>query len=170
VTDPWALNEWQVCNFPSPQNRSLRNPRSPRVQLLTDFGGGVLHPVLRDQVVGLRRGLEGLIVPSKMYGVMTAGKPFIAPVDRRSEVALVVGETGCGIRLEPGDAPQLASTIAEVRHEKGRLAEMGPRGRSRLESEFERSRAPEAYRDLVQSHVRGRGGSLEASIDSPEAG
>jgi colanic acid biosynthesis glycosyl transferase WcaI len=136
----------------------------PKDELSDALGAADLH------VVGLRRGLEGLIVPSKMYGVMAAGKPFIAAVERRSEVALVVEETGCGIRLEPGDAPQLASTIAEVRHEEGRLAEMGRRGRSRLESEFERTRTTGAYRDLLQSLVRGRGGSLEASIDSREAG
>jgi putative colanic acid biosynthesis glycosyltransferase WcaI len=133
-------------------------------ELSDALGAADLH------VVGLRRGLEGLIVPSKMYGVMAAGKPFIASVDRRSEVALVVEETGCGIRLEPGDATQLASAIAELRHDEGRLAEMGRRGRSRLESEFERTRATGAYRDLLQSLVRGRGGSLEASIDSPAAG
>ncbi len=136
----------------------------PKVELSDALGAADLH------VVGLRRGLEGLIVPSKMYGVMAAGKPFIAAVDRRSEIALVVEETGCGIRVEPGDAAQLASTIAEVRHEEGRLAGMGRRGRSRLESEFERSRATGAYRDLLQSLVRGSGSSWEASTDSPTDG
>jgi len=120
----------------------------PKNELSDALGAADLH------VVGLRRGLEGLIVPSKMYGVMAAGKPFIAAVDRRSEVALVVEETGCGIRVEPGDAAELATTIAHVRHEEVRLAEMGRQGRSRLESEFDRPYATDTYRDLLQSLVR----------------
>jgi len=119
----------------------------PKHELADSLGAGDLH------VVGLRRGLEGLIVPSKMYGIMAAGRPFIAAVDRRSEVALVVEETGCGIRIEPGDAAGLAATIMEARHDIGRLQVMGQKGRSRLEHEFDRSHASDAYRELLQSLV-----------------
>ena len=40
-------------------------------------------------VVSLKPGLEGYIVPSKLYGILAAGRPFVAAVDPSCEVATI---------------------------------------------------------------------------------
>ena len=53
----------------------------------------------------------GLSVPSRMYNIMAAGVPIAAVADARSELALVVTETGCGWVVSPGDDNSLANLI-----------------------------------------------------------
>src|SRR5262249_35865640 len=64
---------------------SLRNvtflPYQPKEQLSESLGAADLH------LIPLRRGLAGCIVPSKLYGILAAGKPYLAAVDADSEVA-----------------------------------------------------------------------------------
>src|SRR5260370_28727416 len=40
-------------------------------------------------VVTIKRGLEGVIVPSKMYGILAAGKPILAVAPRESDVVKI---------------------------------------------------------------------------------
>jgi len=116
----------------------------PQAQLSESLGTADLH------AIGLRRGLGGLIVPSKVYGIMAAGRPFVAAVERSSEVALVAEEAGCGIRVEPGDPDALASAILELKQDGARRDDMGRRGREELERRYERSIASGRYRDLLE--------------------
>jgi len=47
-------------------------------------------------IVSLKRGLEGFIVPSKVYGIIAAGRPLFAAVTSDSEPTLIIEECGCG--------------------------------------------------------------------------
>jgi colanic acid biosynthesis glycosyl transferase WcaI len=98
--------------------------------------------------VGLRRGLAGFIVPSKVYGILGAGKPFIAAVEQGAEPALIVSECGCGMVVKPDDADALAGAILQMREEP--LEEMGRRGRAMFEERFDRAVATDAYRQLLE--------------------
>jgi colanic acid biosynthesis glycosyl transferase WcaI len=120
----------------------------PKEELADALGAADLH------VVGLRRGLEGLIVPSKLYGIMAAGKPFVGAVAPGSEVALVLQETDCGVRVDPGDPRALAEAIATMRRATERLADMGRNARQRFERDFDRVVATDAYLRLVEGVVR----------------
>ena len=120
----------------------------PKEELADALGAADVH------VISLRRGLAGLVVPSKLYGIMAAGKPSIAAVESRSEVALVLEETDCGVRVEPGDAHGLASAIQESRRSPDRLGEMGRNARRRFEQDFDRPMAADAYSRLLTEFVR----------------
>ena len=98
--------------------------------------------------VGLRRGLAGFIVPSKVYGILAAGKPFIAAVEQGAEPALIASEFGCGMVVKPDDAEALAGAILRMRGEP--LEEMGRRGREAFEERFDRPVATDAYRRLLE--------------------
>src|SRR5437667_281232 len=63
-------------------------------------------------LVSLKPGLEGYIVPSKLYGILAAGRPFVAAVDPSCEVATIATEHSCGVVAPPGDPDALASAIA----------------------------------------------------------
>src|SRR4029077_18869174 len=63
-------------------------------------------------LVSLKPGLEGYIVPSKLYGILAAGRPFVAAVDPSCEVATIATEHSCGVVAPPGDPDALASAVA----------------------------------------------------------
>lgn len=101
--------------------------------------------------VTLAPGLWGSVVPTKVYGIMAAGKPFVAAVDETSEPHRIVDEVGCGIRVPPGDSESLAMAILELRGRRTELAELGMRGRKAFEGSYERTIATSRYRDLLES-------------------
>jgi len=62
-------------------------------------------------LVSLQNQLQGIAVPSKLYGILAFGRPVIAQVPHDSEVAMVAREANCGVVVEPGDVPGLADAI-----------------------------------------------------------
>jgi glycosyltransferase involved in cell wall biosynthesis len=65
-------------------------------------------------LVSVRAGLEGLVVPSKAYGILAAGRPMIYIGGSDSEVARVITESGGGSVVPNGDAVGLAAAIKQV--------------------------------------------------------
>ena len=80
-------------------------------------------------IVTVRRGLEGVVVPSKIYGILAAARPVLALADPRSDVARIVVESGCGVAVDPDDPVKTAAAIIDLRSDPARLAEMGRRAR-----------------------------------------
>jgi glycosyltransferase involved in cell wall biosynthesis len=101
-------------------------------------------------VVGLARGLAGYIVPSRMWGVLAAGRPVIAAAEDESETAAVVRETGCGIVVPPGDPLRLAEAIRACYDGVYDLEEMGRRARAFAEVETDRTIAVDRYRAVLE--------------------
>jgi len=87
-------------------------------------------------LVTLRPELEGLIVPSKFYGVLAVGRAviFIGACD--GELARLIVEHDCGVVVEQGDDAALAASIEELAANRERAAAMGARGRALYESRF----------------------------------
>jgi glycosyltransferase involved in cell wall biosynthesis len=124
----------------------LRNveflPTQPYETLSDSLGAADVH------VVGLRRGLAGYIVPSKVYGILAAGRPYIAAVEAGAEPALIAEEHGCGIRVEPDDPDDLAKGILRMRESD--LEEMARNARKAFEERFDRPGATEGYRRILE--------------------
>lgn len=117
-------------------------PYQAKASLSESLGAADIH------YVGLKRGLAGFIVPSKVYGILAAGKPFIAAVEEESEPAYIAREHGCGIVTSPDDPDALAEAILESRRQP--LDEMGRRARAAFEKHFDRPISTEAYRRLLE--------------------
>lgn len=79
------------------------------------------------QVVTLRSGMEGLIVPSKLYTVLAHGRPVLAVAPVESEVSQIVRQWGCGLVADPSDPGDVASKIKWARENPRELAEMSKR-------------------------------------------
>jgi glycosyltransferase involved in cell wall biosynthesis len=106
-------------------------------------------------VVGLARGLAGYIVPSRMWGVLAAGRPVIAAAEDESETAEVVRRTQCGVVVPPGRPFELACAIREFHDGRHDLAAMGREARAFAESETDRAIAVAKYADVLEE-LRGR--------------
>jgi glycosyltransferase involved in cell wall biosynthesis len=102
-------------------------------------------------VVSLVPGLWGCATPSKVYGIMAAGRPYVAAVDAGSEPDRIASELGCGVRTEAGDSAALAQAILAM--QSAAVEEMGRRARQGFEERFRRSVATRATRELLEDVV-----------------
>jgi glycosyltransferase involved in cell wall biosynthesis len=98
-----------------------------------------------------------LTLPTKIQSYLACGRPIIAALD--GEGARVIGESGSGIAVAPGDAAALADAIARLRRTPAPEREaMGRRGREYFEREFERtllvSRLEDWMKSAAESHGR----------------
>jgi colanic acid biosynthesis glycosyl transferase WcaI len=100
-------------------------------------------------VVGLAKGLAGYVVPSRLYGILAAGRPVIVAADDASETAQLVRRVGCGVVIPPGRPELLARTIRAAHDGEYDLASLGQRGREYVEQEGDRSVAMRRYGALV---------------------
>ena len=100
--------------------------------------------------VGLGRGLSGYVVPSRLYGILAAGRPAIVSADADSETALLVERIGCGVVLPPGRPELVAEAIRASHDGEFDLEEMGRRGREYVVREADRRVAVERYRRLLR--------------------
>jgi glycosyltransferase involved in cell wall biosynthesis len=118
-------------------------PYQERKMLSRSLGAPDLH------WLSLKPELEGLIVPSKFYGIAAAGKPMIVIADRNGELAQLVQEHGCGVVIEPGDAGALVGALLRLSSEPGTITEMGIRARKMLDAHFTRQKAFERWYSLL---------------------
>ncbi|HEX6159757.1 MAG TPA: glycosyltransferase family 4 protein [Thermoanaerobaculia bacterium] len=105
-------------------------PYAPREQLSESLSSADVH------LVSLQPAMEGLIVPSKFYGILAVARPVVFIGARDGEVARLVEEARCGYVIEPGDAAGLARVLRELASDRAKVREMGERGRTMYEQRF----------------------------------
>jgi colanic acid biosynthesis glycosyl transferase WcaI len=103
--------------------------------------------------ISLLPAMEGLIVPSKFYGIAAAGRPTIAVTDPAGEIAEVVGRYQCGAIVTPGDGQALAQAIREFKADRPRLEQMGRNARALLDQSLRKKIALEHWEKLLQTAV-----------------
>jgi glycosyltransferase involved in cell wall biosynthesis len=127
-------------------------PYQPREVLPESLGSADVH------FVGLARGLAGFIVPSRIWGVLAAGRPVLAAADEDSETVALVRETECGIAVPPGEPLRLAEAIRACYDGMYDLEAMGRRARAYAEAKADRSFAVARYRAVLEEVRDDHGG------------
>jgi len=107
-------------------------------------------------VVSLKAGLEGFIVPSKLYGILAAGRAYVAATDPSCEPATIAERERCGVVAAPGDPDALASAIATLHDDPEATRAMGEQAR-RVAWRYDRRVAVRAYHDLFAQVAGVRG-------------
>jgi colanic acid biosynthesis glycosyl transferase WcaI len=102
-------------------------------------------------LVSLRPELEGLIVPSKFYGIAAAGRPLIALTARDGEVARLVRRHDCGLVVEPGDSEALVTAVRHLSENDESLVMMGRRARQMLDTHFSRQHAFNRWSSVLEN-------------------
>lgn len=97
------------------------------------------------------KGIKGVSVPSKVYGIIAAQKPLLAVLEEGSEARLLIEETGCGIVADPGDYEGIRRAIeAFIAKTDEELVEMGRRGREYLEKNLTKEISIDKYRKALE--------------------
>ena len=78
-------------------------------------------------LVSVKRGLEGVVVPSKMFGIIAAAKPILAVMPRDAEVAALGVQHGFAVAADPDSADEIACQVRALASEPSRIAAMGQR-------------------------------------------
>lgn len=122
-------------------------PYQDKSSLVYSLNSGDVHFVVNAE------GIKGVSVPSKLYGVMAAGKPVLGILEKGSEARLIVEEAGCGINVEPGDYEAIGELIQSFIDMKDspELAKMGSRGRAYLAGHLTKDVSIRKYRDEILS-------------------
>lgn len=123
-------------------------PYQERRVLKLSLGAADVH------LISLRPELEGLIVPSKLYGIAAAGRPIIAITAPDGEIAGLVRQHDCGVVIEPSRGEYLADTLRYLRASPNRIAQMGRSARAMLEAHFTRRHAFNRWRVLLEGMPR----------------
>jgi colanic acid biosynthesis glycosyl transferase WcaI len=105
-------------------------PYAPRERLSESLSAADAH------LVTLLPQVEGLVVPSKFYGILAVARPVLYVGAKDGELARMVREHDCGIAIESGDADGLANAIRALASDRERARAMGLRGRALYESRF----------------------------------
>src|ERR1700733_13929763 len=95
--------------------------------------------------------MEGLIVPSKFYGIAAAGRPTIAVCDPTGEIATLVERHDCGVVVTPGHGVAFAEAIRSIARDPERAAEMGRNARAMLDRCFSRLSCLENWERVIDA-------------------
>jgi len=106
-------------------------------------------------LVSLRSDLAGLNVPSKVYTLMSAGRPILASVPEESEVAALVLRAKSGIICRPDDPEDLAKSILRARETPEQMKEFGANGRIFMLENFNRQLQTASYISILKSAQAG---------------
>lgn len=127
-------------------------PFRPASEIPQVMAAGDVH------IVTVRRGLEGVVVPSKLYSILAAGRPVLAVATAKTDVARIVSESGCGLVADPDDPDAVAAAVRELRSAPVRLAEMGRRARLAAEK-YARVKELQRFVGIIEESVgENRGG------------
>ena len=102
-------------------------------------------------LVSLNPQLEGLIVPSKFYGIAAAGRPTIFIGSRDGEIARILEENGCGFTVKPGDGEALTECILALAGDRDLCVSLGTRARVAFERQWDKEKALVGWEALLQA-------------------
>ncbi len=120
-------------------------PYQPAKRLADSMAAADVH------LVSLLPGIEGLIVPSKFYGILAAGRPAIFIGDPEGELAREIRATETGLVIAMGDSEALARELETLRADPARLARLGVNARHHAEERHSSQRAIKAWSAMFAS-------------------
>ena len=102
-------------------------------------------------LMGISPENEGVIMPSKLYGLLAVGKPIISVSASSSEVARILQKAKAGIHSEIDDPEGLAINILSILDNPEKAQEMGANGRAFFLKNFERKKITMQWKNTIES-------------------
>src|SRR5262245_12572489 len=118
-------------------------PYQPRALLAQSLSAADVH------LVSLRPELEGLIVPSKFYGICAAGRPTVFIGDADGEIARLIQRHDCGRSVLARDGTALAQTVLDLAADPATCRSLGQRARQAFDDELDKSVAIARWDELL---------------------
>lgn len=114
------------------EHRVVFLPYQPKEFLAHSLSAADIH------IVSLKGGAKGACVPSKIYGILSAGSPFISICDEESNSSIIAKEYRCGLHANPEDIGDIRDRIEWAIKNKQNLKKMGERARKTAIEKFDK--------------------------------
>jgi len=138
------------------QRRGLRNvlfkPYQPRERLALSLSVPDVH------LISLQPSLEGLIVPSKFYGIAAAGRPTLYVGGPEGEIPSILIQENCGYTISIGDSRGLAQSILKMSQDDELVRQLGKCARAAFDHQYDKIRALGAWEQLLTQTTAGSKG------------
>jgi len=133
----------------------------PKDQLESSLSAADVH------LVSLRAGMEGLCVPSKLYGALAAGRPvlFIGPAE--SEVAYTIRDARCGACVAPGDTAAAVGVLLTLYRDEALREQQGSAAREYFDRYCDRSLSTNRFLQILEMTCRQSRSVLQVSTSPP---
>lgn len=118
-------------------------PYQPRSGLSTSLSAADLH------VISMHERITGCLCPSKLYGILAAGRPVLAIADQATDLVRTVREHRLGWCCEPGNAQEIAKAVAAAEADSEQRISAGRRARELACERFDRPIAHEQFKKLL---------------------
>ena len=130
------------------EEKVIFKPYQPRDQLPWSLGCADVH------LVSLRPEMEGLILPSKFYGVCAAGRPVIYLGTKDSSIGRTLSTHECGTVVQNG-AAELAKVVEHYAENPGVCTSQGQQARECIAQKNTVASASKTWQQLFQTHAQG---------------
>jgi colanic acid biosynthesis glycosyl transferase WcaI len=153
---------WTLCNRAFLPN-VLFLPYQEREALAYSLSAGQVHLVTH------RRGLNGLRVPCKTYGILAAGRPILYLGDPASETADLLRDERIGYVIEEDDVGGLVTAIRCLKSDVAGQKEISARARAIFESRYDSRPAIALFENVVSAIVNPGATAPQRSADKRDA-
>ena len=128
---------------------------APNVRFLPFFPSSDIPSVLAApdaHIVTIKRGLGGVVVPSKIFGIIAAGKPLVAVAASETDVARLGVRHGFAICADPSSPDELAYSIRRLAADSAALEAMS-RAACKAAAQYSRDSQLKILAGLVEGLV-----------------
>jgi undecaprenyl-phosphate alpha-N-acetylglucosaminyl 1-phosphatetransferase len=105
-------------------------PYQPRERLIESLGLPDVH------LISLRTEMDGLVFPSKLYGILAAGRPPLFIGSGQGDAAQILRAERAGLVVGEGDAQGVVAAIRQLQGDAARRAVLGKRARKLFERHY----------------------------------
>ena len=125
-------------------NNFLFLPYQPRENLCDSLAASDMH------WVSLLPELEGLIVPSKFYGILAAARPTVFIGNPDGELARAIRAGQCGVTVALGDVDALVAAIRHLKNDPAHRDRLGANAYRRYREHYSAPRAFEQWAKIIR--------------------
>jgi colanic acid biosynthesis glycosyl transferase WcaI len=128
----------------------------PNVRFLPFFPSSKVSSVLAAadaHIITIKRGLEGVVVPSKMYGILAAGRPIVAVAPKETDAATLATREEFGCAADPDSPEEVVAAVRALQADPSRLAAMGAAARSAA-PRYSRTAKIQKFASIVEAAAR----------------
>ena len=124
---PWIESEAKQRGL----NNLMFQPYQPRERLRDSLGIADVH------IISLCRDIDGLVFPSKLYGILAAGRPPLFIGAEQGDTAQILRNERCGLVAAQGDARAVVTGIRQLQRDPQLKQAMGVRARALFERHYD---------------------------------
>lgn len=120
-------------------------PYQDKENLIYSLNAGDVHWCIN------AKGIKGVSVPSKAYGIMAVAKPILGVLEKGTEIRCLIEDTYCGICCDPGEYEKVKENIRWFikNASTDKVEKMGENGRNYLVNKLSKDEAVKKYKEAI---------------------